>query len=140
MTSRVQKILDLVERGGNNTGIGGLGGGVSDNTTLQLFNALNELKNHLQVKKNNFFITNINISSFTYFWQKILESKVRDHNFMKMMGDLRFESGKNNTRLGDIIKGKASRDKVRFHLYFHFYTIQRVNLQFCICTVFPLIL
>ena len=50
MTSRVQKILDLVERGGNNTGIGGLGGGVSDNTTLQLFNAINELKNQLQVK------------------------------------------------------------------------------------------
>ena len=47
---------------------------------------------------------------------KTLESKVRDHNFMKMMGDLRFESGKYNTRLGDIIKGKASRDKVRFHL------------------------
>ena len=56
MTSRVQKILDLVERGGNNTGIGGLGGGVADNTTLQLFNALNELKNQLQVKKNNFSI------------------------------------------------------------------------------------
>ena len=67
MTSRVQKILDLVERGGNNTGIGGLGGGVADNTTLQLFNALNELKNQLQVKKNNFCINNINISSFTYF-------------------------------------------------------------------------
>ena len=56
MTSRVQKILDLMERGGNNTGIGGLGGGVADNTTLQLFNALNELKNQLQVKKNNFSI------------------------------------------------------------------------------------
>ena len=56
MTSRVQKILDLVERGGNNTGIGGLGGGVADNTTLQLFNALNELKNQLQVKKITFVL------------------------------------------------------------------------------------
>ena len=33
---------------------------------------------------------------------------------MKMMGDLRFESGKNNKQLGEIIKGKASRDKVHF--------------------------
>ena len=56
MTSRVQKILDLVERGGNNTGIGGLGGGVADNTTLQIFNALNELKNQLQVKKITFVL------------------------------------------------------------------------------------
>ena len=84
----MQKILDIVEdlkRGGTGGSSNSLSG-LSDNSLLQVFNALNELKNQLQV---------------------------RDHNLMKMMGDLRFESGKTNTRLGEILKAKASRDKVR---------------------------
>ena len=87
MTSRVQKILDLVERGGNNTGIGGLGGGVSDNTTLQLFNALNELKNQLQVKKNKF--------AADYFLLQISERPNTRHSGLKVSGSqtTRFKLG-----------------------------------------------
>ena len=89
----MQKILDIVEdlkRGSTGGGSSNSLSGLSDNSLLQVFNALNELKNQLQV---------------------------RDHNLMKMMGDLRFESGKTNTRLGEILKAKASRDKVRLVLY-----------------------
>ena len=89
----MQKILDIVEdlkRGSTGGGSSNSLSGLSDNSLLQVFNALNELKNQLQV---------------------------RDHNLMKMMGDLRFESGKTNTRLGEILKAKASRDKVMLVLY-----------------------
>ena len=84
LRNHVQKILDIVEDIKENMVPKQLNDNITtvdSSTTLQVFNALNELK---------------------------IQLHSRDQGTMKMLNDLRFESNKNNNRLYEILKTKST--------------------------------